>query len=180
MNENFENKESFIKNVINEVLDDTIKSLNSSTKNPCLVCNEITIPKDSLSFELLYGYPNGTRQEEAYEDIQLYFKCLNECYNHDNLLMLVELSAKIKYDADGPSHLQSNFQEYIEKNKDLIYKIYEECKCDIFEKHIKFLFEGVDFNRINEMNEILNSLDFKDTCKSKAIRNISKRKTQEY
>jgi hypothetical protein len=166
----------------NEISKPTNISSNSSGVDPCKECDIInkSIPVDSFSFEKLFGYPNGTRQEQAYDDIQLYFKCLNECYKSENLIKLIKLSATIKYDADGPSHVQSNLQRYIKKNKELITELYNEIECNIFKKHLKFLFEGIDSGSVNELNKVFNSLGLKDSCKSKAIGEIPKMISHEH
>jgi hypothetical protein len=164
-------------------VDTTTQSIPPKKVDPCVACIDKlkAFPNDSITFERLYGYPNGTRQDQAYDDIELIFKCVNNCINNENVINLIKLSSVIKYDADGPSYLQNNLHEYIKNNKEIIEGLYDGIDCSTFKAHLMFLFEGLENSQyIAELEDVFNSLDVKDKCKSGAIKEIPSKMSHDH
>jgi hypothetical protein len=161
-----------------DTLSNEKSSKDEKLANPCSKCELAyeSFPIDSANFENQFGYPNGTRQQEAYDDIEQFFKCLTICFNETRLENAISLSSQIKYDADGPTYFQSNLINYIENNKELISKTYTKINCSTFSGHINFLFQGIESNsKIKEIGELLSSVKLDENCKKKVISNIPKK-----
>jgi hypothetical protein len=166
-------QESQKKNAIGEIINDTNKIDSKNTI--CEDCDKIFLkfPLDSFTFERLYGYPYGTRQAQDYEDIELFFNCLHNCFNEEILINVVELSASIDFEADGPFYLQSGLTKFLKEDKSKMVDIYSKIECNVFRSHIEFLFSGVEnTDFIEELKESLESIELDDPCKRKVIQNM--------
>ncbi|MEL7119638.1 MAG: hypothetical protein AAFO07_09360 [Bacteroidota bacterium] len=138
----------------------------------CTNCDSIynVFPQDSISFEELYSYPNGLRENEVYKDIDDYFRCLRICYDYSKLMAIVNLGCLIKYDVDGPFYVQDNIKQYLKNNKDTASKLYMDLPCDKFTKHVEFLYAGVENTKFtDELCSWLSSIILKDECKKEVV-----------
>ncbi len=178
-----QNKEAMKDAYINEVSVDTINSSKSITSNPCLDCDLIykNFPKDSSGFEKLFGYPNGLREAVSHDDIGLFFNCLKDCYNEGKLVEAIKLSSLIKFDADAPTYLRVGLTNFLQENSDIMNAIYNNTECVVFNKHINFLFQGLENSKsIKELTNMLSTLKLDEECKRKSIKDIPKMISHEH
>jgi hypothetical protein len=156
--------------------DNSTKEVNELLQ--CLFCDSVynALPKDSFEFEQLYGYPNGSRQNEAQQDFLLYFNCLDSCFNLKELIVVTLLGSRIKFDADGPTFLQYYLTAYLMKNKEMALELYKKTDCKSFTKHLNFLYIGVEnSNFMKRLCNYLSSLDLRDECKEKLVKEYCKK-----
>ncbi len=139
----------------------------------CTICDSIynLFPKDSLAFEMLYGYPNGSRNNDAQKDFINYVDCLGKCYDLNKLLDISVLGSSIKVDVDGSNFLRHYLAEYFMNNKDKALVLYTNIDCFTFVNHLKFLYSGVEsINYANKLCNYLLTYDFVEACKTVSVR----------
>lgn len=140
----------------------------------CLLCDSIyrVFPKDSATFESLYGYPNGPRYD-GLEDISKLFECFGKCYNDQMLASVVKLQSNLEYNADATSHIRHHTSMFFMKHLSKAKKILSELSCSEFNKFIYFSFDRISkYNQFyEEYCHFLLELQLEDSCKIRVLNN---------
>lgn len=146
--------------------------------NTCIKCDSIykVFPNDSNAFERNYGYPDGSRYYYAQEDCREYFFCLDHCFDFQKLRNAVNISLKIKFEADGPTHLQHFLTEYLMKNHNKAIELYSKLSCEEYINHLEFSFKGIPLNDtfFPELCAYFNDLKIQQECKVLALKKYCK------
>lgn len=153
---------------------DAIRGTGVLESDSCISCDSIynAFPKDSASFEKLYGYPDGLRYD-GYEDISELFTCLDKCYIYEELLSVVKLQSGLEYNADATSHIRYSTSKFFMDHTQETKKVLDNLSCSEFYRFIYFSFDRIarhDSFYFKLCNFLLD-LQFEEPCKVEVLNN---------
>lgn len=142
--------------------------------DPCIRCDSTynAFPKDSASFEKLYGYPDGLRYD-GYEDISELFTCLDECFRYEVLLSVVKLQSNLEYNADATSHIRHGTSELFMDQPKEAKRVLSKLSCSEFYRFFYFSFDRIARHDsfYSSFCKFLLDLQMEEPCKVEVLNN---------
>lgn len=140
--------------------------------NPsCPRCDTLfeTYVYDPVEWQRLYAY-GGEKMDEFYDLNDIYFMCLEKCFDYEVLVKSVKLVTEIKWDYDAPNIFGDDLLEILEKRRADALQVFREMECSSFKKFVAFEYGGVESRKaLRKLCEFFSSFKPLGECKDKVI-----------